>query len=318
MLGQALVRSRPLRRVSSFILKLALSAGLIALVIDRTDVEQVLEVGRGINLSAAGAALGLIFLQIPVLSSRWRLVAQRLGSDIGILDALRLTWVGLFFNNFLPGAIGGDLVRAWLLRHFTIGLSESLASVFVDRVSAFIVILILIATFLPYLAGQDLPSALVVSLTLALVISGILFAAIALAITFWPKRAPAYLRALSSTVDVVRIGVRASNSLLIVLRLLFSALVVHGITISAVFMIARGIGANIAFVDIMIVVPIVMLILTIPISLAGWGVREGAMVLLLGVSGVSGAEAAVISVGWGLALLISSIPGDYFFLVLRR
>lgn len=95
-------------------------------------------------------------------------------------------------------------------------------------------------------------------------------------------------------------------------------MVVHGITISAVFMIARGVGADVAFVDIPIVVPIVMLVLTIPISLAGWGVREGAMVLLLGVSGVSGAEAAVISVGWGLTLLVSSIPGAYFFLVLRR
>jgi uncharacterized membrane protein YbhN (UPF0104 family) len=315
--GQAPVTSNPIRRISSFGLKLAVSAGLVALVLDQIDFDQVLQIGQGIRPEALVIAMSLVFLQVPFLSSRWQLVARRLGSNLGGVDALRLTWVGLFFNNFLPGAVGGDLARAWLLLRFRLNWQESIASVFIDRASALVVVLALAAGNLPYLASLQIPSHLLVWFMLTLLVSALVLLTIVLAAH---TKSPALTRfaPIMFVATVVRLGVHAISSRMVMLRLTVNALAVHGITILAVFVIAQGVGANVSFAEVFAVVPAVMLILTIPISLAGWGMREGAMVLLLGMLGTPAPEAVTISIAWGLAVLISSIPGLGFWLALRR
>ena len=79
-------------------------------------------------------------------------------------------------------------------------------------------------------------------------------------------------------------------------------------------MIADTLGIGLDLLDCLVLIPPVMLITTMPISIAGWGVRETAMVYVLGLVGVSEADSLVISVIIGILFLIVSLLGGLFWL----
>ena len=94
---------------------------------------------------------------------------------------------------------------------------------------------------------------------------------------------------------------------------------VHLLSALTVFVLARGIGVEVSFGQMVVLIPPVILVATLPISVAGWGVREGAMVTALGFVGVAPADAFAVSVIFGLALVVIALPGGAIWLIgLRR
>ena len=93
----------------------------------------------------------------------------------------------------------------------------------------------------------------------------------------------------------------------------------HLLSALTVFVVARGIGVEVSLGQMAVLVPPVILVATLPISVAGWGVREGAMVTALGFVGVVPADAFAVSVIFGLALIVVALPGGALWLIgLRR
>ena len=93
------------------LLKAAISALLIWLLLSKADLALLTErIGSVGVFSFAGATLLVFALTLPA-ALRWRLVLARLGQTLGVMDALRITLVGLFFNQVLPSSVGGDAVR---------------------------------------------------------------------------------------------------------------------------------------------------------------------------------------------------------------
>ena len=86
----------------------------------------------------------------------------------------------------------------------------------------------------------------------------------------------------------------------------------------AVYLLAAGLDIEATWVDCMALVPPVLLVTTIPISIAGWGVREGAMVAAFGFIGVPAASALVLSVLLGLVIIAVSLPGGAIWLISRE
>jgi hypothetical protein len=76
-----------------------------------------------------------------------------------------------------------------------------------------------------------------------------------------------------------------------------------------VFILAGALGVGVSLGHCIILVPLVMLVTLLPISIAGWGVREGAMVVALGLIQVSRSDALAVSVLFGVTLLVTSLPG---------
>ena len=78
-----------------------------------------------------------------------------------------------------------------------------------------------------------------------------------------------------------------------------------------------GLDLEVTFLDCLVLVPPVLLIMTIPISIGGWGVREGAMVALFGLIGVPGHGALALSVMFGLVGIAVAVPGGIVWLISR-
>ena len=85
-----------------------------------------------------------------------------------------------------------------------------------------------------------------------------------------------------------------------------------------VHLLARGLGIDLDFRDALLLIPLVALVTVLPISIAGWGLRESAMVVALGLVGMPAAAAFSLSVLSGLVAMASGLPGGVIWLVTRH
>ena len=92
------------------------------------------------------------------------------------------------------------------------------------------------------------------------------------------------------------------------------SLFIHAGVSFVVWLIAQSVGVEISIGECLILVPVVVLFSMVPVSIAGWGIREGSMVVALGLVGVDRAPALAVSVLFGLALAVSGLPGAVLWL----
>jgi len=86
------------------------------------------------NWGWAAAAIGvMLLLQSPVGAVRWQLLLEVQGIRITFAESLRLTFIGWFFNNWMPGSTGGDFVKAYYIARRTHRKAEAVTTVFLDR-----------------------------------------------------------------------------------------------------------------------------------------------------------------------------------------
>jgi hypothetical protein len=82
--------------------------------------------------------------------------------------------------------------------------------------------------------------------------------------------------------------------------------------------LAVGLAAPVSLLDCLVLVPPVVLVATLPISVAGWGAREVAMITVFGLIGVPVAQATALSVLFGLSGLLIALPGGFFWLLWKK
>jgi uncharacterized membrane protein YbhN (UPF0104 family) len=92
----------------------------------------------------------------------------------------------------------------------------------------------------------------------------------------------------------------------------------HLLNVLVFWMLGQGLGLTLTFDQWFIVVPTVLLISMLPISVGGWGVREGVMVVALHGLGVPSEEALLSSILFGLCVVIATLPGAIFWIATRK
>ena len=97
-----------------------------------------------------------------------------------------------------------------------------------------------------------------------------------------------------------------------------SSFLIHSITILIFLAIVHPFSVGIPHVLYIILIPMMILVTTLPISVAGWGVREGFFVYTFGQFGVDNATSISISIIYGLLVLIFSIPGSATWLLKNK
>jgi uncharacterized membrane protein YbhN (UPF0104 family) len=119
-----------------FLLKLLLSALALGYVLSRVDLTQVGALIARSSPVALLAALLLFNLSKIVSSLRLNRFFRLLGLELTETEALRLYYIGMFYNLFLPGGVGGDGYKIYLLKkHRGHGVGELLSATLLDRIS---------------------------------------------------------------------------------------------------------------------------------------------------------------------------------------
>jgi hypothetical protein len=257
-----------------------------------------------LRLFALSSVAYLLLLFLAAV--RWSIL---LGGEHTVAKLFSLTLIGAFFNNLLPGAVGGDAVKAYYLYRDTGKGGKSIASVFLDRYVGYAGLLC-IGLVSGLLAFQDLAA---VGMQW---ISPLLFAAfIAGSLVVFGLRIGRRFSTVADFYDFFHERVRDRGAMA---KTFLLSLAVQGLAILMVWLIALGLGQHPSFAALFVFVPIIFTVMMVPLSISGLGIREGAFVLLFGLTGISAEASTTISFLWFLSIAAVSLLGLIEYLRLRR
>lgn len=288
--------------------RLVVTACLLVLIGLKIDWDAV-----GSSLDEAGwqwfaLGVGAVALSFAIGAYRWTLLLAAADLAVSRPRALRVFFVGAFTNNLLPTGFGGDLVRSVMIAPRGPRLARSITSVLVDRISA-LGCLIAVGWIGLALDPGAVPGRLVGLLAIVSV-AGAVGLALAIALVRRGRIGrwlPGRLRPWASEAAAVLRAYLGAPALLA--RVALIGISFQAVLVCAMWLLARTIGLELALALLAVTLPLVLVATLLPISVGGFGVREGAFVALLGTAGVSGADATVLSLLSVAALAIASLPG---------
>jgi len=279
----------------------------------------------------AVAALGAMMLQSPLGAVRWRLLLRVQGIHITFWESLRLTYIGWFFNNWLPGATGGDFVKAYYIATQTHHKPEAVTVVFLDRFLGLIAVCLIGAVAVAASLGD-------VRIRVARIVVGVFMAAVIVGmILFYSRRLRGLLRVdrLFARLPLGRTAAKVDRALFtyryhkrtVLLSILYSWGTQVG-SVLAMWWVAAGLGSHAEWYHYFINMPVVWIGWALVPVPGGFGVAESLMQHLFGPAVLGGAasplpaaEAATLALAMMLAFrlvqMAVSLPGAVLYLARR-
>jgi uncharacterized membrane protein YbhN (UPF0104 family) len=305
-----------MRRLFIDLAKLALSGGLIWLSFSKIDSAHAFALLKTLHPGVVAAAIALLLLQHVFGGMRFHQLLVQLRTPVSKFAALGNIFVGFFFSQVFISFIGGDAIRVWRLVDAKVPVASAFKSVLFDRVLGFVSLIILIMLCIPALFHIVTDPAMRTSLLLTVLV-GILGTLVFLFMHRLPQNWQRW-RVFQIASDISSMALSISGRYAAISYLLFLSLLIQVSNVVAIYVIALGLGIQANFIDLLVLIPPVMLLAILPISYAGWGVREGSMALALGMVGVHAEQSVAISICFGLCMIASGLPGAILWLRTRK
>jgi uncharacterized membrane protein YbhN (UPF0104 family) len=273
----------------------------------------------------AATGFGLTFGIILLLAFRWTLFLKQQQFEVRFATIFGLTWAGQFFNSILPGSTGGDIVKIYqLCRRFPESKAAVAASVLADRLTALIILVgfaglgfVLEPAPLQLLLGGRVSGLSIVKTGVMLVIVGTGGASLVWLIL----RRTRFIAPIRRVLTAVRQSFVFNTRFIVALA---SALALHVLNFSIVFVFAHSLGLTITYGQVLLMMPVILFLVMIPVTINGHGLRE---MLLIGYFTVLGITAAgrpylkMQEIAVALSLLsvandlLWSLPGGIWYLI---
>jgi uncharacterized membrane protein YbhN (UPF0104 family) len=300
------------KRLALVAIKAVVSIGLIAVLATRLDYAHVLSYWRVLNGIWILGALGILFLEMSLLAGlRLKLMLASVGARRPLPTTAQIALCGFFFEQVTIGFIGGDAIRLWLLRRTDVPFGHAIQALLLDRACGFasLVLLSLLGVqALLALVEESARDVIVITLG-AFVAAGFLGIALVLVLTklLPPTKLSAYWQ---------RFGLSEHPIGLVTLAIvLMLAIATQLLNVLVFWLLSQSIGLPTSLQHWFIVAPTVLLVSMLPISIGGWGVREGAMIVALHGFGLSAEDALLPSVLFGLCAAAATLPGGVLWVI---
>ena len=296
-----------------WLVKLAVSVGLMAWLVHRVDLAAVMTHLRDVSVPMLVLAPLLMLLQALSSGERWRQVMLGIGVSLPLGWLVRIHWVGAFINLLVPGSVGGDAYRMWQVHKRGVTLGTAVNGVMLERIVTVLSLTVMVSALLPVLI-PDVPGQWGFRLLAAASIGGIGGLMVL-------DRAPQALQGWRIVRGFAGLAEDTRRLFLSPRRAalpLAWAFIGNANLALVAFVFARGLGADLGVVEALVLVPPVILVTSLPISISGWGTRELAMVTALGLAGVPEDIALTTSILFGLTTLATSLPGGLLWVLNGR
>ncbi len=277
--------------------KLLVSLGIIATVVYLADPQAVLGRLAGADLTMLGIAALALTLVTVLMALRWKLVAADLGLNLDLRHAIAEYYLSNLINQLVPGGVVGDASRA-VRQRARQGLSVAAKSVIIERLVGQCVLMgvmacgFTLALLIP--GGIDWPGWSV--LALGICVAGAMLVG-------WVRRdadRPGFARELANALSQPRqLGV---------------SVVIAALLVLAFHACARATGTALGWEAMLTTIPLILSAMIIPLSVGGWGWREGAAALLFPLAGASAQAGVAAGVAYGAISLIAALPALAFLL----
>ncbi len=272
-------------------------------------------------LSLAPAAL--IFTISTILGAlQWGLLLRHAGLDLSLGRLARIYWIGLFFNNFLPSNVGGDLVKVADVSLSTGELSRAVAGTILDRVvglSALAALGVIAALLSRGFGHLDLPSVVLIGVCLLLLLTGGLLLS---------NRLGERITRLVGRLRFARIHERMQNlmsefaryrrSPLFLLGIFSLSLLVQFFRVLTHVLVAQALAIPLSWplvLGLYVLIPVLGIAIVLPVSFNGLGLRELIATRLLPGIGIAAPEAFALQITTYLVQVAVSGVGGVFFVL---
>jgi uncharacterized membrane protein YbhN (UPF0104 family) len=274
------------------------------------DVAEVGEQFGRLTAFSVFAAFIFITLSTVVAAMRWRMLALSTGGNAPPMFFVASFYRGAFVNQGLPTTLGGDVLRVVELGNKLGSKRYAFSCVLFDRVMGLSGLLIINILILP-LTWILLPAPVAIAVA-GISACGLMAVAIGLMLP-WRRIAQQHsiLHTITELVTFGRTAIARPSRFL--LQCLLSV-IAHVCIILATVILGKQLGIDAAFWKYLVILPLVNIAALLPLSLAGWGMREGAMVALFGLVGVAAPPVLAASLSFGVISMLSTLPGMLFFL----
>jgi hypothetical protein len=291
-----------------FALRFAVSAAALALVLARTDMRSAARAIGDVGSLPIVTAFAAYVVSQWLSANRWAGVLRSVGLDLDGGLAVKYYFIGMFFSLFAPSTIGGDAARVFYVRRRGLDLTGATLSVVFDRAIGFTWLATIAAIGAMFFDAVDLPLTLERASYLlaggALLMGGL---GVALA-----RRRPSVIEG-SGKILAGALALFRDRGML--LRASLLSLLVHGAQIGAAVVLVSTIVPEVHWTFCFLFHPLVAMLATVPISLAGLGVREAGYVYFLATLGGAPFESATtFALVWlAIALAASAVGAVVFF-----
>ena len=294
--------------------RLMVSLFFIGVLLYIVDLEAFFERIQNLDLAIALLAL-MLFVPDRLFSSyRWYLLMRIRNPELRFLGVLRVVLVSSFYGFFLPGQVGGEILRIYGVRVMNVDLAEAFSSVFIERIFALLGLIVVMLLGLSH-ASIALPDgfglvmlvfAIGILLAVGIIASGRLRAAIKSRL---PKRAGGFLTSKLERFFQVLDDYNSRRDILLTslgLGILFQLF-----RLAHVYVFALALFIDVDIFTIFALIPVVRLIAMVPISIAGIGLREAGYVVLFGSVGVAAEAALALSTLVFASTILANLPGAF-------
>ena len=298
-------------------IKIIISVILLGFLLHYTGFESTLQKLSQANLWYVPVGIALYLVAQLISAYRWKFLSAPLGFKLSFREFYDYYLIGMFFNLFLPGAIGGDMLRmVYLARSAQRKKREALLTLLAERGVGLVALLILtsIVSLTPQLMAMDLRiplkfmsvgpvyfdlRTLLLSLSSALLLGYL---------CLWC----APLERLAERIPKLALLGQAKiywANLGLLCKSVSMSLVVHGMMVVMHLLIASALHVHVDVLYITVVYGIVSLASVLPIAFNGFGVREGTYLLLLTKAGIPAQTALAFAFYWVIISTCTSLIG---------
>lgn len=309
------------RHISTGRLKTTVTILLLIIIFWVSDPEKIINVITEVRTSVFLLAIVVVLFGVLISTLRWYLLVKIKDSSVQISTVFLLYYFGSFSNLGLPSSLGGDAVRSYLMEPYVSDSVNSYASVIVDRFAGLIALILLSVTAITssQLFTQTKYNAVLYVIVYATALGGLILGISLFSIRihnkiiiliesihkrgYLPNNILEKIRSLYTSINEYH---SHSGTLISVLLL---SVIFQVVSITSIYIVSLSLNLDVSIVYLFIVLPVVQLLITIPVTINAYGSREVLYVYFFTQVGLTAAEAVTFSISVTILSLIAYLPG---------
>ena len=291
--------------------KAVISLVLLGALLAKSDLGKYAELISASSPLYLALALLITVVSIVLSAYKWQLLVIAQGFTVPLRRLISSYFVGLFFNNFMPTSIGGDVVRVLDLRKMTSSGPAAAASVVAERVLAAFTLGLIV------LCGVAFGSEMMARYRVVILVFVGICALALLGILYAHKLSPFLARygatiacKFKETAESIHTSVENKHTLV---KVLFYSFIFQLMVVAINVFIIKALGLNVPIAFVFLFIPIIFAITMLPISLNGLGLREATYAYFFAQVGLSTEESVTISLFFFIIVTLVSLIGGVIF-----
>ncbi|MCK4667319.1 flippase-like domain-containing protein [Candidatus Dependentiae bacterium] len=296
------------------IFQIIISIGLISFIIYKANPQTLLQTIKGIEIQYYFYFLILVFISTLMLVFRWYILARAsLGNSVNGFKLIKFTLIGFFFNLFMPTAVGGDIIKGYLLGKSSGKMENGSMTVLVDRFIGILTIFSIgfVSAIFAFNSVADKRITIIVLVLFITLLAGMFIFLNRGVMKYFSKLFDIFkLKKLKAIIKEFYESIYLfKDKKLQVFYAFFTSILMQMINIFAIFVLSKALGMTVSYFYFLIFIPLIYVIQMIPISISGIGVRENSFVFFFGLVGVPKEIALTLSLLYFSIFLIIGIIG---------